>query len=148
MFPFYFILFLSFSFSRIPSIWPLLQSNNYATVFNTHLLYCVCFFVHMFVCVCHQLNVQMASIGKAFSWITRTLLGTESPANLDQHRCHSHSNNSKSLASKIDDNLGPFFLFQYFVSFFSRIKSEFFFQTKCFSLRFFFVFHLDFRTAT
>lgn len=62
------------------------------------------------VSVLQQLNIRMASIGKAFSWITRTLLGTESPANLDRfgRRCR-HSSNS--LASKTNDNFGPFFLF-------------------------------------
>lgn len=45
----------------------------------------------------------MAKIGKALGWITRTLLGTQTPASFD-HRGHSDN----SIATKIHDKLGLF----------------------------------------
>lgn len=46
----------------------------------------------------------MANIGKAFSWITRTLLGTESPANLDR-------SSRRTKITKTNEILGVFSIF-------------------------------------
>lgn len=83
-----FFSFSSFLSFRFPPTMPLCSTHTFSL--------CT-------VSVLQQLNIRMANFGKAFSWITRTILGTESSANLD---CHGHSSNS--LASKTDDNLGLF----------------------------------------
>lgn len=81
----------------------------------------------------------MANIGKAFSWITRTLLGTESPANLVRHRGH----NSNSFVSNSDANLGLLFYFNTFVRFaFSFVHSHIF--NKLNKNAFFSCFHYSF----